>query len=545
MDELIRENNIVPVIENILDIQADKVISQTVIPCFQCIYKEKPKIVVSLTGQHLSNSKIEIDTDTKLSPFDGIQMIKTICSQGIFSIILETFKSHRMNQDENYSTLLSIEKKSKTQLSLIADIEQLAFDTKQSVQDIYTVFQKISPYIVDAVEERSQITQGKVLFLGNFNRLNHSCNANCFISFHFLNDWNCSVVTKREILPGEELTISYWPDIEIENLVTRQITLKLNKEFECHCARCNLEQYFKKTQDEENLPKCAFASENFIDPLQQLRLHMEEKQFKNTRILFKTMNEMIVVKSREAKKKNNNNNIIYYNTLELCFQFWNVINKFQTCIHHKLKNRKKETDAYCCWPYWIKNQINVMVNQMIQTPIQILHEYKDGMVYTFINTLLSKHKHLISWKHLVDIYCVQRLMTQFSYRFELAKLQNNFSNISKKSALKQYKKHEKNLQSELGLTEKITEEGFNAWIDRVRFDLLDYKSPSQDNLKKFLLHTLVNSSLICSSVDRLWMGAFFQPAMQYFIRGQDRNDEKQEGQQTTSTTTTKDEEQIL
>jgi len=76
---------------------------------------------------------------------------------------------------------------------------------------------------------------GKLVF-SEITRFSHSCSANCV---YFLRDKGIVCRTLRNITVGEELTISYMPDRDMEPTHVRRHKFLEAKEFTCHCARCD------------------------------------------------------------------------------------------------------------------------------------------------------------------------------------------------------------------------------------------------------------------------------------------------------------------
>ncbi|OII74658.1 SET domain-containing protein [Cryptosporidium ubiquitum] len=75
---------------------------------------------------------------------------------------------------------------------------------------------------------------------------NHSCDPNCYV--HTLDDSTIYVTANKDILKGEELTISY-----IDNtlpLVDRRILIK-NYHFTCNCVLCKKEERSNQTDSEK------------------------------------------------------------------------------------------------------------------------------------------------------------------------------------------------------------------------------------------------------------------------------------------------------
>ena len=69
--------------------------------------------------------------------------------------------------------------------------------------------------------------------------MNHSCHDNVeLVSKHYM-DCHMDVIARRDVQPGEELVISYLP--EMKCVMKRRRRLEARYLFQCDCPRCTRE----------------------------------------------------------------------------------------------------------------------------------------------------------------------------------------------------------------------------------------------------------------------------------------------------------------
>eukprot|EP00927_Polykrikos_kofoidii_P067487 TRINITY_DN62978_c0_g1_i1.p1 TRINITY_DN62978_c0_g1~~TRINITY_DN62978_c0_g1_i1.p1 ORF type:complete len:519 (+),score=38.05 TRINITY_DN62978_c0_g1_i1:62-1618(+) len=70
-------------------------------------------------------------------------------------------------------------------------------------------------------------------------RINHSCNPNA-VQRASAEGNHCENVATRDISPGEEVTVSYLPELDLlQHIGHRRELLRNRWQFECHCERCS------------------------------------------------------------------------------------------------------------------------------------------------------------------------------------------------------------------------------------------------------------------------------------------------------------------
>ena len=173
------------------------------------------------------------------------------CIKIIYQIEIEN-KKYLLNQIINHEKHLEIEEINElneiTEI-LLHNIDQFYPQLLDQVTSPYQYLQQLLRALQFNSQSHSIISLINTQFLCFYSflsRLNHSCNANCILTYHISPKTSTiitSLVAIRSISIDEELTISYLSEY-CQSLRNRQNLLLNGFQFHCQCVRCLIEEKY-------------------------------------------------------------------------------------------------------------------------------------------------------------------------------------------------------------------------------------------------------------------------------------------------------------